>query len=181
MITAYLDQYKSLDEQITLYKELNLTSMPLRKLNGESIYYKDDSFLDALKSTFKEQKITISNLEIDITYSLMEIIDLDRVFYIAKVLGVKEVLLKLPNLEDFNIERNVFTEKIKEIMTSFRKERINLSFHVNYEIDSAYIAYLINEFKDIKFAFNLQNVIFMIRQFLLIIDYLKQLNLRYLI
>ncbi len=154
MITAYLDQYKSLDEQITLYKELNLTSMPLRKLNGESIYYKDDSFLDALKSTFKEQKITISNLDIDITYSLMEIIDLDRVFYIAKVLGVKEVLLKLPTLEDFNIERNLFTEKIKEIMTSFKKERINLSFHVNYEIDSAYIAYLINEFKDIKFIFN---------------------------
>ena len=93
MITAYLDQYKSLDEQITLYKELNLTSMPLRKLNGESIYYKDDSFLDALKNAFKEQKITISNLDIDITYSLMEIIDLDRVFYIAKVLGVKKYYL----------------------------------------------------------------------------------------
>lgn len=154
MIIAYLDQYKTLDEQITLYKELKLTSMPLRKLNGESIFYKDDSFLEALKNTLKEQKVTISNLDIDISYSLMELIDLDRVFYIAKVLGIKEVLLKLPSLEDFNIERNIFTEKIKEILVSFKKEKISVSFHVNYEIDSAYIAYLIKEFKDIKFTFN---------------------------
>ncbi|MGI6360192.1 MAG: hypothetical protein ACOX02_04040 [Acholeplasmatales bacterium] len=123
MIIAYLDQYKTLDEQITLYKELKLTSMPLRKLNGESIFYKDDSFLEALKNTLKEQKVTISNLDIDISYSLMELIDLDRVFYIAKVLGIKEVLLKLPSLEDFNIERNIFTEKIKEILVSFKKKR----------------------------------------------------------
>ncbi len=154
MITAYLDQYKTLDEQITLYKELKLTSMPLRKLNGESIYYKDDSFLEALKNTLKEQKVIISSLDIDVSYTLMELIDLDRVFYVAKVLGIKEVLLKLPMLADFNIERNLFTEKIKEIITSFKKEKINLSFHVNYEIDSAYIAYLIKEFKDIKFTFN---------------------------
>lgn len=154
MITAYLDQYKTLDEQITLYKELKLTSMPLRKLNGDSIYYKDDSFLEALKNTLKEQKVIISSLDIDVSYTLMELIDLDRVFYVAKVLGIKEVLLKLPMLADFNIERNLFTEKIKEIITSFKKEKINLSFHVNYEIDSAYIAYLIKEFKDIKFTFN---------------------------
>ncbi len=154
MITAYLDQYKTLDEQIALYKNLNLTSMPLRKLNGESIYYKDDLYLETLKDTLKGQKISVSNLDIDIPYSLMELIDLERIFYISKVLGIKEVLLKLPTLEDFNIEKELFTEKIKEILLAFKKERISLSFHVNYEIDSAYIAYLITEFKDIKFTFN---------------------------
>ena len=154
MITAYLDQYKTLDEQITLCKDLKLTSMPLRKLNGDSIYYKDDSFLEALKNTLKEQKLNISVIDIDVSYSLMDLIDFERVFYISKILGVKEVLLKLPTLEDFNIERTLFTDKIKEIMHAFKKEKITLSFHVNYEIDSAYIAYLINEFKDINFTFN---------------------------
>lgn len=154
MISAYLDQHHSIEEQITLYKDLNLTSMPLRKIGHESLYLKDDFFLDELSKTIRLNKISIAYIDIDLSYTLIELIDLERIIYICKILNVRDVLLKLPTLQDFQIEQELFINQIKHIMTTFKKEKINVSFHVNYEIDSAYIAYLITEFKDIKFSFN---------------------------
>lgn len=154
MISAYVDKYPSLEDQIALYKALNLTTMPLRKLGHETLYTKDDFYLENLVKTLKEANVSLMYIDIDKTYPLNELIDLDRVFYVSKVMNCKEVILHLPTLEDFEIEKTVFTETIRQTIQNFKKAKINVSFHVNYEIDSAYIAYLINTFKDIRFTFN---------------------------
>lgn len=151
---CYLDQVKTLENQLNLYKELSLSKMPLRKINNENLYFKDDDYLDFLFKTFKEQKVVISYLDLDIPYTLLDPIDLDRVFYISKVLSVKDVVLLLPKIEDFEIEKEILTNQIKDFLGRFKKEKIQVTFHVNYEIDSAYIAYLIKEFKEILFTFN---------------------------
>lgn len=151
---CYLDQVKTLENQLNLYKELSLSKMPLRKINNENLYFKDDDYLDFLFKTFKEQKVVISYLDLDIPYTLLDPIDLDRVFYISKVLSVKDVVLSLPKIEDFEIEKEILTNQIKDFLGRFKKEKIQVTFHVNYEIDSAYIAYLIKEFKEILFTFN---------------------------
>lgn len=154
MISAYVDKYQTLDAQIELYKALNLTKMPLRKIGHETLYTKDDFYLEDLAKKLKETNVSIHYIDIDKTYPLNEMLDLDRVFYVSKVLNNKEVIIHLPTLEDFEIEKGVFTETISFILQSFKKAKINVSFHVNYEIDSAYIAYLINTFKEIRFTFN---------------------------
>lgn len=151
---CYLDQVKTLENQLNLYKELSLSTMPLRKINNENLYFKDDDYLDFLFKTLKEQKVVISYLDLDIPYTLLDPIDLDRVFYISKVLSVKDVVLLLPKIEDFEIEKEMLTNQIKDFLGRFKKEKIQVTFHVNYEIDSAYIAYLIKEFKEILFTFN---------------------------
>lgn len=154
MITAYVDHYLKLEDQISLYKALNLQQMPLRKIGKESLYVKDDDFLEHLSKTLKAHKITPAYIDIVEHYTLMDLIDVERIFYIAKVLNVNTVLLNLPTLTDFQIEKDLFIQTIETFLNTFKKEKITPVFHVNYEIDSAYIAYLIHTFKDIKFSYN---------------------------
>ena len=72
----------------------------------------------------------------------------------AKRFKTKDILIKVPTIKDFNIEKDIFIEQIQLLLAGVKKDKLNLTFNLSYDVDSAYIAYLIKEIKEIKFSFN---------------------------
>lgn len=154
MIYAYVDAYSGINEQINLLKHLNLNTIPLRRIGGQSIYTLSKDALDEVNTEFIKQKITVSVIDIEDKYNLEETLDIDKVIAIARLFKVKDVFLNLPSLKNFDEERNALISFLDDVIHRFRKAKINLSFHMIYKDKSAYLAYIIQHNKRIGFTFN---------------------------
>lgn len=154
MISVYVDMIPDLNGQIDLYQTLQADKFVLRDINHTNIYDLSEEVLDQLETYFKQNKITPLYLDITKTYNVYNVLDVERIIYLAKRFKTKDVLIQVPTIKDFNIEKDILIEQVELILAGIKKEKITITFNLSYETDSAYIAYLINKIKDIKFSFN---------------------------
>jgi hypothetical protein len=154
MISAYVDMLVDLESQIELFKALNLDKFVLRDFNHLNVYDFSEEAIDEVETLFKLNKISPLYLDITKTYDVYGILDVERLIYLAKRFKTKDILIKVPTIKDFNIEKDIFIEQIQLLLAGVKKDKLNLTFNLSYDIDSAYIAYLIKEIKEIKFSFN---------------------------
>lgn len=154
MISAYVDMLVDLESQIELFKALNLDKFVLRDFNHLNVYDFSEEAIDEVETLFKLNKISPLYLDITKTYDVYGILDVERLIYLAKRFKTKDILIKVPTIKDFNIEKDIFIEQIQLLLAGVKKDKLNLTFNLSYEFDSAYIAYLIKEIKEIKFSFN---------------------------
>lgn len=154
MIYAYVDAYKSINEQTELLQYLNLNLIPLRRINGKSIYALTMEELDEINTEFNKQKVAVSQIDIEDKYTLEEPLDINKVIATARLFKTKDVFINLPSYNNFHEEKDALTAYIDDLIHRFRREKINLSFHIDYVDNSAYLAYLIQHNKRIGFVFN---------------------------
>ena len=154
MISAYVDMLVDLESQIELFKALNLDKFVLRDFNHLNVYDFSEEAIDEVETLFKLNKISPLYLDITKTYDVYGILDVERLIYLAKRFKTKDILIKVPTIKDFNIEKGIFIEQIQLLLAGVKKDKLNLTFNLSYDVDSAYIAYLIKEIKEIKFSFN---------------------------
>lgn len=154
MISAYVDMLVDLESQIELFKALNLEKFVLRDFNHLNVYDLSEEAIDEVETLFKLNKISPLYLDITKTYDVYGILDVERLIYLAKRFKTKDILIKVPTIKDFNIEKDIFIEQIQLLLAGVKKDKLNLTFNLSYDVDSAYIAYLIKEIKEIKFSFN---------------------------
>lgn len=154
MISAYVDMLVDLESQIELFKALNLDKFVLRDFNHLNVYDFSEEAIDEVETLFKLNKISPLYLDITKTYDVYGILDVERLIYLAKRFKTKDILIKVPTIKDFNIEKDIFIEQIQLLLAGVKKDKLNLTFNLSYDVDSAYIAYLIKEIKEIKFSFN---------------------------
>ena len=154
MISAYVDMLVDLESQIELFKALNLDKFVLRDFNHLNVYDLSEEAIDEVETLFKLNKISPLYLDITKTYDVYGILDVERLIYLAKRFKTKDILIKVPTIKDFNIEKDIFIEQIQLLLAGVKKDKLNLTFNLSYDVDSAYIAYLIKEIKEIKFSFN---------------------------
>ena len=154
MISAYVDMLVDLESQIELFKALNLDKFVLRDFNHLNVYDLSEEAIDEVETLFKLNKIRPLYLDITKTYDVYGILDVERLIYLAKRFKTKDILIKVPTIKDFNIEKDIFIEQIQLLLAGVKKDKLNLTFNLSYEFDSAYIAYLIKEIKEIRFSFN---------------------------
>ncbi|MDY0316412.1 MAG: hypothetical protein RBQ63_01415 [Acholeplasmatales bacterium] len=154
MISAYVDMLVDLESQIELFKALNLDKFVLRDFNHLNVYDLSEEAIDEVETLFKLNKIRPLYLDITKTYDVYGILDVERLIYLAKRFKTKDILIKVPTIKDFNIEKDIFIEQIQLLLAGVKKDKLNLTFNLSYDVDSAYIAYLIKEIKEIKFSFN---------------------------
>lgn len=154
MISLYLDELQTIEKIIEAANTLSVRRIPLRNIDNKNIYnYEEDKILE-FDQRLKESRIRVNVIDIDASYDLYEVIDIEKIFLICKILNCKNVLIKMPKFSNFDAEKDQLLLVINDLIDQFRKERLNLSFHINYELNSAYIAFLIKEIPEIKFSFN---------------------------
>jgi|SRR5690554_1755632 len=154
MISAYLDELNEIEEIVNAATNLSLRRIPLRNINSKSIYNIQDKKLEEIKKTLKDNKIRISLLDINVNYDLYKVLDVNKISELSKMFSCKNVVINMPKFTNFEAEKNQLITVINDLITTFKKEKMDLSFHVDYEIDSGYIAFLLKEHKDIKFTYN---------------------------
>lgn len=154
MVSLYLDAFKTIDDMIDAYKSLSIRRTPLRNIEGLNIYNLDEEQYNETLETFKKERVRFSLVDIDIKYGIYHDLDLDKISKISKDFGTREVVMNLPSFIDFEAEKNELVNTIKKLISDLRRLRVNVSFHINYEINSAYIAFLIKEINNLNFMFN---------------------------
>lgn len=154
MISLYLDELQTIEKIIEAANTLSIRRIPLRSIENKNIYHYDEGKILEFDQRLKESKIRVNVIDIDVIYDLYEVIDIEKIFLICKILGSRNVLIKMPEFSNFDAEKDQLLLVIRDLIEQFRRERLNLSFHINYEINSAYLAFLLKEVTDIKFSFN---------------------------
>lgn len=154
MISAYLDELNEIEEMVNAATNLSIRRIPLRNINSKNIYNIEDKKLEEIKKTLKDSKIRISLIDINVNYDLYKALDVSKISELSKMFVCKNVVINMPKFTNFEAEKNQLITVISELILSFKKEKMDLSFHVDYEIDSGYIAFLLKEHKDIKFTYN---------------------------
>lgn len=154
MISAYLDELVTIEEIVHAANELSIKRIPLRNVENQNIYFISDEKIKEIDKTLKLNKIRVELIDIDKEYDLYDYFDMRKIASICKTLGCKTVLLKLPVLTNFDAEKEQLVIFLNNLLQEFKKEKLELLFHVNYIINSGYIAYLIKNIKDLYFSYN---------------------------
>lgn len=154
MISAYLDELKTIDEVVHAANELLLKRIPIRNIYSKNIYDASAEELEEIQRVLKNKKIRVSLVDIDKEYDLYNTVDVKKIGEISKILGSRNVLIKMPRLTNFEAEKDQLITVVKDLLQQFRKEKLEVSFHVNYAINSGYLAYLIKEVKDLRFSYS---------------------------
>lgn len=154
MISLYLDELLTIEKIVEAANTLSVRRIPLRNIEGNNLYNLDEGEILEVDQRLKEGRIRVDVIDIDVSYDLYHVIDVEKIFLISKILGCRNVLIKMPDFTNFDAEKEQLLLVIRNLLNQFRRERINVSFHVNYEIDSAYLAFLIKEINNLTFSFN---------------------------
>lgn len=154
MISAYLDELITAEEIASAANKLALKKIPLRNIEGENIYNLEEEQLKEVFKTLKDNKLKVSLIDITEEYDLYDLLDIEKLIYIENLFAAKTLLLKLPKLTNFDAEKEQLVKVIKDLIDKLKKEKIDLVFHVNYQINSGYIAYLIKKIKELYFSFS---------------------------
>ena len=93
--------------------------------------------IDEVETLFKLNKISPLYLDITKTYDVYGILDVERLIYLAKRFKTKDILIKVPTIKDFNIEKDIFIEQIQLLLEGVKKDKLNLTFNLSYDVDSA--------------------------------------------
>ncbi|MCK9165766.1 MAG: hypothetical protein M0O92_00175 [Acholeplasmataceae bacterium] len=149
MISVYLD-----NGILNYYQELKLPSLPLRKINGKKILKIPEKELTEIVAQFKKDKIKVGWLDLPFDYLLTADFETDKLSDIAKLFNVNHLFINLPKLIDFNAEKKLLIEVLKSLIRKFKQNKIKLSFHIDYQIDSAILAFIITEIKDLNLVFD---------------------------
>ncbi len=154
MISLYLDYLKSVKAIVEGAKRLSVNRLPLRNIDDINIYDYNDEQIKQIASSFKKNKIKISLLDINVTHDIYQPVEILKIASICKEFGCRNVVINMPLTNDLAKEKTQLQKVIKSLLEEAKKEKIKLIFHPNYEINSAYHAYLIKEIKDVSFSFN---------------------------
>lgn len=154
MISLYLDDFSTIEEIIFATKELSIRRIPLRNIEGKNIYDMELEELQEVQESLRKEKIRVSILDITASYDLYNLLDFKKIFSIAKVFNCKDVIIKMPKFNNFEAEKTHILDVYNKIIDDFRKERLNVTFSVDYLINSAYLAFLIQEINNINFSFS---------------------------
>lgn len=154
MISAYLDEFKTMEDINKAASKLSLKRIPLRNINEKNIYFLKEKEIEEIKETLRKNKIKISMIDIDVAHDIYSPIDVVKIGNLAKAFGCRNVVIRMPKFFDFEAEKKQISIVYNDLITSFRKEKMDLNFHVDYEIESAYIAAILKEFKHLQFVYN---------------------------
>lgn len=154
MISAYLDEFKTIEEINKAALELSLRRIPLRNIKGKNVYELEEKELAEIRTSLREHKLRISIIDITTDYDLYQTIDVFKISELAKMFNCKNIVIKMPKFTNFEAEKTQLITVINELINSFKKEKMDLNFHVDYEINSAYIAFLLKEINDLQFIYN---------------------------
>ncbi|NLN50632.1 MAG: hypothetical protein GX149_03290 [Acholeplasmataceae bacterium] len=154
MISLYLDDFPTIEDLIEAARTLRIKRIPLRKIENNSLYDLELAEVETINNQLRKAKIRVLYLDIDAEFDLYELINMEHAAAICKVLNCRDLVINLPNFTDFNAEKEQLIHVVKELLEVAKKNKLKLHFKINYEINSAYIAFLIKEIAEILFVFN---------------------------
>ncbi len=154
MISLYVDKFHQSDTFFDKLKQLNIKNIPVRAINGMSLLELEEEIINEFSQSLNVNKIKIMFLDFNFNYQSIEEIELEKIVNLTKLFQTRKIIINLPIFEDFSNVKEESVERIKEVILMFRRNRIEVIFHINYEINSSILAYFIKHVKGIKFYFN---------------------------
>lgn len=154
MISAYLDELKTIEEINKAATSLSLRRIPLRNINEKNVYKLKLKELEGIRASFRKHKVRVNIIDITVNYDLYHIIDVRKISEISKMFNCKSIIIKMPKFTNFEAEKTQLLTVFNELIDSFKKEKMDLNFHIDYEINSAYVAYLLKEINGLQFVYN---------------------------
>ena len=149
MNSCYLDL-----AYLPLYNELKLSKIALKNVNKKGLISLTLEDENNLEDIVKANKLKIGWLDFDFNYNYDSDFPYDKVVNLVKRFSLNQVILTLPKINDFELDKSEFKEAVINIIKTFRQYRIKVVFQIDYNEDSAIIAYLISEIKEISFVFD---------------------------
>ncbi len=149
MNSCYLDL-----AYLPLYNELKLSKIALKNVNKKGLISLTLEDENNLEDIVKANKLKIGWLDFDFNYNYDSDFPYDKVVNLVKRFSLNQVILTLPKINDFELDKSEFKEAVINIIKTFRQNRIKVVFQIDYKEDSAIIAYLISEIKEISFVFD---------------------------
>lgn len=149
MNSCYLDL-----AYLPLYNELKLSKIALKNVNKKGLISLTLEDENNLEDIVKTNKLKIGWLDFDFNYNYDSDFPYDKVVNLVKRFSLNQVILTLPKINDFELDKSEFKEAVINIIKTFRQNRIKVVFQIDYKEDSAIIAYLISEIKEISFVFD---------------------------
>lgn len=142
------------EDIVNVYNDLKLVKIPLRELLNQNILDIDNNLLNEEINKLKEAKIKIGWLDLAFSYSIKEEFDFDNLINLSKITSSNHLVLNLPELKEFETEKEESYQFLNNLIKTFKQAKIKVSFHIDYEINSAKLAHLITKVKGIDFVFN---------------------------
>ena len=156
-LTGYFDQqFKSIEAQIDMAKQLDIKGLSLRYFNDQTLLTVDTNLVKELPVRLKKEKISILLIDALYHYPLVTINknELSTLFSNAEALGTKYLVLNLPSMTSFDLQHDDLITHVKSLLDETKKKHFELVFKVSPEHAVGQIAYIINEIKNIKFVFD---------------------------
>lgn len=154
MISFYPDLFTFDDDFFNQLKDLKLRTLPLRKVDGMSLLEVEFQRHQEVYNLMEKNKLKISFVEFDFKYDLNHILPYKTFFPIANIYQTNMVVINLPFINDFNIEKEQLTTTLTKMINDAKASKIDLVFHIDCEIQSSVVAYLVSEIDDILFYFD---------------------------
>ncbi len=94
MISLYLDELLTIEKIVEAANTLSVRRIPLRNIEGNNLYNLDEGEILEIDQRLKEGRIRVDVIDIDVSYDLYHVIDVEKIFLISKILGCRNVLIK---------------------------------------------------------------------------------------
>jgi len=151
-IIGYSDYYDTtLEGQLKFAKEINLNEIIIRKYNDKLIYEIDELDILNINNDLKREKINIFALDPLIKkedyYSEDTLEKYIQTIKIANSIKVKNIILRLPKIEDILIEFDTIKIHIDELLVVAKSNRVNILIKQE-EDNNNILAYIIKRYND---------------------------------
>lgn len=154
MVSIYPDKIESNEIFIEQLKNLKLKVIPLRVIDGKPLI---ESSLDVHQEVSKllhANKIKVLYLDFGNNYVIDQTTDLDLFAELALIYKTRSILIPLFNTKLLKKDKDEAVNLINNLLKEAKKKKLDINFHLNYEIPSSYLAYFIKKVKGISFYFN---------------------------
>lgn len=138
----------------TVLDKLKVSKIVLKEAYNKPLLNLTEEEIFSVLENLKKSKVKVGYLDFDFNYDLDEKIAYETLIKLGKDFACSHFFLKMPKFNDQDEDKEILVSVLEEIIKNFKKEKIKVSFHINYEINSAFIAYIIKNIKEINFIFD---------------------------
>lgn len=138
----------------TILKRTKVTKIALKEVNKKALIKLNEEDILNVLNLLKPSRVRVGFLDFKRVYKLSDDLELGEIVDITKKFVCNHVFLNIPTFNDFEEEKVLLVEKLDEIIKFFKREKIKVSFHLDYQINSAITAYLITKIKELNFIFD---------------------------